>query len=231
MANKGMTLKNRFDREPIRSLADGTLTMAEIAARVGCSRGLVEKVIRAENLPRHSRGSRVGEKNHGWRGGISITLYGYVEVKAPRHHPHKNKKGYIFLHRLVMEKKLGRYLLPSEVVDHIDGCTLNNHPDNLRVFASNAQHLAETRKGMPVFPAGNPKSEHKSSFHQRYRQGDLRERQIRLFRERLDKDGLDLLQRVAHNELGIDLEVLLSKPDRLLEATKLVLDRFLSQSK
>jgi hypothetical protein len=46
-----------------------------------------------------------------------------------------------------MEQKLGRCLEPQEVVDHIDGNTLNNAPENLRLFESNAKHLAETLKG------------------------------------------------------------------------------------
>jgi hypothetical protein len=53
----------------------------------------------------------------------------------------------MYEHRLVLEQKLGRYLLPSEVVDHVDGLTLHNSPENLRLFSSNAHHLAETKAG------------------------------------------------------------------------------------
>jgi hypothetical protein len=44
------------------------------------------------------------------------------------------KKGYI--HRLVMEEKLGRALLPDEIVHHIDRNTHNNSPENLTVMTS-----------------------------------------------------------------------------------------------
>jgi len=49
-----------------------------------------------------------------------------------------------------MERKLGRYLKPTEVVDHIDECMLHNDPKNLRVFESNAAHLKATITGQKI---------------------------------------------------------------------------------
>ncbi len=43
-------------------------------------------------------------------------------------------------HRVVAEQLLGRPLCPGEVVHHIDGDKRNNRPENLRVFASQAEH-------------------------------------------------------------------------------------------
>ena len=43
-------------------------------------------------------------------------------------------------HRQVMEQKLGRPLLPGEVVHHIDGDPHNNAPENLMLFSSQAEH-------------------------------------------------------------------------------------------
>lgn len=44
-------------------------------------------------------------------------------------------------HRLIAAEKLGRPMLPEEVVHHIDGNPLNNHPDNLQVLSGQSEHI------------------------------------------------------------------------------------------
>lgn len=44
------------------------------------------------------------------------------------------------VHRVVAEEKIGRPLLPGEVVHHKDENRLNNDPDNLEVLESQAEH-------------------------------------------------------------------------------------------
>jgi hypothetical protein len=84
--------------------------------------------------------------NPSWRGGRIVDKTGYVLLHAPEH-PSANSGGYVREHRLVMEKVLGRYLTSSEVVHHIDGDRMNNHPDNLQLFAKNAEHLSQELRG------------------------------------------------------------------------------------
>ena len=44
------------------------------------------------------------------------------------------KRKQVFEHRLVMEKHLGRKLLPNEVIHHKDGDGLNNALENLELM-------------------------------------------------------------------------------------------------
>lgn len=79
-----------------------------------------------------------GTGNPKWRGGRTVTG-GYAYVYAPDH-PCNTRHGYVLEHRLVMEAELGRLLLPTETVHHIDGNTLNNVPENLMLMTEEAEH-------------------------------------------------------------------------------------------
>lgn len=69
------------------------------------------------------------------------TMGEYLCEFAPNH-PCATKEGYVRTHILVAEKKLGRYLQSGECVHHIDEDKYNNHPDNLMVFKTIADHSA-----------------------------------------------------------------------------------------
>jgi len=136
----------------IIELSNGQRSSVEIAEIVGLSPRYVRRVMKKFDLDRLSEGAQPGPRNHQYACGRRVGLDGYVLVTAPTDHPHArqrpNRAGKIICeHRLVMEKKLGRYLSPEEVVDHVDGLTLHNAPDNLRLFASNGEHLAQTATG------------------------------------------------------------------------------------
>lgn len=70
---------------------------------------------------------------------------------------YKTKDGYLVncsdrnnryhIHRKVMEEKLGRKLLSSEIVHHIDGNKLNNDPSNL-IIVNRSEHIKLHRKDL-----------------------------------------------------------------------------------
>jgi ribosomal protein L31 len=83
---------------------------------------------------------KIRGKNHPfWKGGHTKSC-GYVKVYS-FNHPYKNKHHQVYEHRLVMEKKLGRYLNPDESIHHINGNPTDNRINNLLLFKTNKEHL------------------------------------------------------------------------------------------
>lgn len=64
---------------------------------------------------------------------VSKGEYTYAVVPE---HPNATSLGYVFEHRIVMENKLGRLLLPNEIVHHLDRNKKNNVESNLEVLDS-----------------------------------------------------------------------------------------------
>lgn len=75
-----------------------------------------------------------------------IHTNGYVLVDLRTDDPGTDKRGRIYEHRLIMQRRLGRPLSKPEVVHHIDGDKRNNHPDNLEVMPTGWHHRAAHAK-------------------------------------------------------------------------------------
>lgn len=74
------------------------------------------------------------EENPNWHG-KAINGEGYVLIKAP-YHPYARKSGYMFEHRLVMERYLKRFLNRGEEVHHLNGNKQDNRVENLIVLSA-----------------------------------------------------------------------------------------------
>jgi hypothetical protein len=136
--------------EKIIKLSDGKMTQTDIAKHCDISRDSVQRYQKKLNLIKRDRtGAKRYDNHFSFRYGRSIDTDGYILIPCGPEHPNVRKLperrgGRILEHRIMAEIKLGRLLDKKEVVDHIDKCTLNNHPDNLRVFSTNSDHLKAT---------------------------------------------------------------------------------------
>ena len=68
--------------------------------------------------------------------------------------PRATKEGYVYVHVLAAEQKLGRYLTKEECVHHIDEDKYNNTEENIIVFKTNADHAA-FHKGVEAVQDGD----------------------------------------------------------------------------
>ena len=78
--------------------------------------------------------------------GRKRTNKGYVSLCIKTHPFSEKTNGYIFEHRVVMELKLGRYLMPGEIVHHKNGKKHDNRLSNLELM-EHGKHTSIHHKG------------------------------------------------------------------------------------
>jgi transposase-like protein len=123
--------------EALRLHHDGS-TIKDIARTLGCGRSTVSRQLRELGIPNpySDRDLPRGEAHPSWQGGRITDSSGYVRVKVPGSEQHLSdgtRTSYMMEHRLVMARMLGRRLLKSETVHHINGDRQNNEPGNLQL--------------------------------------------------------------------------------------------------
>lgn len=95
-----------------------------------------------------------GRKKCAWKGkrGKEIPWFigvlkkpdmGYMRIYMPEHP--KAHSGYVYEHRVVMEKMLGRYLKSTEQVHHKNGIKTDNRPENLELVIIRGTHYGEIK--------------------------------------------------------------------------------------
>lgn len=76
--------------------------------------------------------------------GRRYTDDGYVQILDPRKCGAMHGSRYILEHRWIMEKSIGRPLIKSEVVHHMNGIRDDNRIDNLCLLAPGEKHESRT---------------------------------------------------------------------------------------
>ena len=101
--------------------------------RYGLSAGDKSKAVKAGLKKKYPNG-RFKESSSHWKGGKQ-KFNGYIRIHKPDHPSATIDNPYIFEHRLVAEKTLGRYLRQDEVVHHKNGIKDDNRPENLEIVS------------------------------------------------------------------------------------------------
>lgn len=108
-------------------------------------------------MKKNSGSFKKGSKHRRFKGWTKHQ--GYILIYSPNH-PFKDSHNFVKEHRLVMEKHLGRYLKPSEIIHHINHIRDDNRIENLMIVKQGKSHaklhpvsektrkrMSESRKG------------------------------------------------------------------------------------
>ena len=133
------------ERRRIFTLWEQGVSAAAIARDVGVAAATLKRVLREAGITViWRRWARHGAEHHFWKGGRVKDQGGYMAVHVPAESPfacmgarrHKNSNAsavYVPEHRLLMAQKMGRPLLSSETVHHINGKRDDNRIENLEL--------------------------------------------------------------------------------------------------
>ncbi len=98
------------------------------------------KCVSAETRKKQSEAKKCHYDGLNGCGHLKQHASGYVLAYVPDH-PHATSDGYVFLHTVVMERSIGRYLNNDEVVHHINRIKNDNRLENL-VLMNKHEHMS-----------------------------------------------------------------------------------------
>jgi len=158
-ANKRRATENRptvDERALWESRYEDAGSVSELARRLGKSSDTIRYHLRRHGVEIKRTGFKAprtveiakGSAHHNWKGGTTMHPDGYVLELAPGHPAAATQKGYVLQHRLVMEKQLGRFLTPNELVHHKNEIKTDNRPENLELM-SRSRHISHHKEHFP----------------------------------------------------------------------------------
>lgn len=143
-------VKNIAIREDIpRLYTEEKLSTVKIANLCGLTPPAVASILKHRGITirsnKEARAIQYPNGTHGdlhpkWNGGKTTTSNGHIYIYSPNH-PYRTKQNRVMEHRLVMEKYLGRYLDPKEIIHHINGNKKDNRIENLYLHKSKSDHV------------------------------------------------------------------------------------------
>lgn len=101
-------------------------------------KGVKKSDLHVQHMRLSRIGKRLGSQNPNWRGGEYVSR-GRFFVRNPTH-PNAGQNGYLERARFVVSEKLGRALIGSETVHHINENKLDDQLINLYLFPSDSEH-------------------------------------------------------------------------------------------